>query len=124
MNAEPECRGASSAEATAVVPARLVGRWEAAYRQYGQASELAARSAAGDPQAAQAVASASLEVAAAWREMTGTTGLPWWALAALRAAADAFEQQARNWRARAAYQDGGSPTVRRPPSSRRRADHG
>lgn len=79
----------------------LVARWEAAYRLYGEASEQAARAEAGDRGAAEAVAASSWQVASLWREMATETGLSWWALAALRAAAQAFEQQARDWHARA-----------------------
>jgi len=108
--------------ASGAVPVRLVQRWERAYRQYGQASTRAARSAAGDRPAARAVAAASREVAAIWREVAQTPGLPWWALAALRAAADAFEAQARDWQARAEV-EGGAPMAR-PPVTRRPTDHG
>src|SRR5262249_44923782 len=70
---------------------------------YGEASKAAASSVAGDRDAAREMAAASWEVAAAWREMESTADIPWWALAALCAAAQAFEIQARDWNARAAH---------------------
>jgi lysozyme family protein len=41
------------------------------------------------------MASASWAVAAAWRQITTATTLPWWAIAAIESAAAAFEEQAR-----------------------------
>jgi hypothetical protein len=84
-----------------MVPDKLVERWEAAYRTYSSASKLAASSVAGDRVAARAMAVASWEVAAVWREMESLSDLPWWALAAVGAAAQAVEFQARDWTARA-----------------------
>lgn len=81
----------------------LVTQWEAAYRAYGEASEHAARSVAGDPDAAEAVAAASWQVASLWRDIATSQEVPWWVLAALRAAAEVFEQQARDWQARAQH---------------------
>jgi hypothetical protein len=71
--------------------------WEAAYRQYGRAWENTARSGKGDPVAAREMAAASWAVAAAWRQITAATTLPWWALAAIESAAGAFESQAREY---------------------------
>jgi hypothetical protein len=68
--------------------------WEVAYRRYGQAWELTARSPKGDPDAAQEMAAASRAVAAAWRQIAAATTLPWWAMAATESAAGAFESQA------------------------------
>ena len=69
-----------------MVPDALVGRWQAAYSAYsaaeGDRAELARLSA---------------EVAAAWREMAAVPGLGWWLVAALSAAAEAFERQAQDW---------------------------
>lgn len=90
------------------VPPGLVGRWEVAYRQYGDATIYAGKSVAGDRAAAEVLASASWQVASLWREMTASAALPWWALAALRAAAEAFEQQARDWHAKAMHGETGS----------------
>jgi hypothetical protein len=118
----PDQQGEPAASGAVVVPVRLVERWERAYRQYGQASTRAARSPAGDRPAARAVAATSREVAAIWREIATTPGLPWWVLAALRAAADAFEAQARDWQARSEFEGGASPA--RAPVTRRPTDHG
>jgi hypothetical protein len=103
-----------------MMPEHLVSRWEAAYRQYGQASRSAASSVAGDRNAAQAMASASWEVAAVWREMESLSDLPWWVLAAVGAAAQAFEFQARDWNARAELDGAGRARPQPRPTPRRR----
>jgi hypothetical protein len=82
---------------TVLVPEQFVRAWEAAYVEYGQSRELTARMSADDPAAAWQMASASWAVARAWREITTVTRLPWWMLAAVEAAAEAFETQARYW---------------------------
>ncbi|HEU5476134.1 MAG TPA: hypothetical protein VFV67_36370 [Actinophytocola sp.] len=87
----------------AMLPEKLVYRWESAYRRYGEASKAASTLTAGDRDAAREMAAASWEVAAAWREMESTADMPWWALAALSAAVQAFEFQARDWNARASH---------------------
>jgi hypothetical protein len=84
-----------------MVPESLRVRWEAAYRSYGNASMRSASAASGDRGAARLIASTSREVAAVWREMEALPNLPWWTVAALAAAAQAFEFQARDWTARA-----------------------
>jgi len=71
--------------------------WEAAYRQYGRAWEITARTGKGDPAAASEMAAASWAVAAAWRQIATATTLPWWVLAAIESAAGAFESQAREY---------------------------
>jgi hypothetical protein len=86
-----------------MLPEKLAQRWEAAYRRYGRASAAMESSVAGDRDAAREMAASSWEVAAAWREMECMADMPWWALAALGAAAQAFEFQARDWNARAAH---------------------
>lgn len=120
-------QGEPIASSAVAVPVRLVQQWEKAYRQYGQASAHAARSAAGDRAAARAVAKTSREVAAVWHEIAKMPGLPWWVLAAVRAAAQVFESQARDWKARSEYEGqppaGRAPAVRAP-VTRRPADHG
>jgi hypothetical protein len=83
-----------------MAPEESVRAWEGAYRHYGRAWEWTARSPKGDPAAAREMAAASWAVAAAWRQITTTTTLPWWTLAAIESAAGAFEAQARNWEAR------------------------
>lgn len=86
-----------------MVPETFVRRWEKAYRNYGVAARTAALAVPGDRGTAQEMAAASLEVAAAWREMESIVDLPWWVLAAVGAAAQAFEFQARDWNARTQY---------------------
>lgn len=66
----------------------LIRAWEDAYRRYGSA-------------AGANVAPASRAVALAWRDIACTSRLPWWALAAVESAAEAFEDQAEQWEARA-----------------------
>lgn len=84
-----------------MVPDELVGRWEAVYREYGVTSEAVNSSVPGDRAVARRMARASEDVAVVWREMSDGSGLPWWAVAALVAAGQAFEHQARDWAARA-----------------------
>ena len=79
----------------------LVSRWEAVYREYGTASQRLSSSEPGDRSVARLMARASADVAAVWREMSGESDMPWWLVAALGAAAQAFEYQARDWSARA-----------------------
>lgn len=66
----------------------LIRAWEDAYRRYGSA-------------AGANVAPASRAVALAWRDIACTSRLPWWVLAAVESAAEAFEDQAEQWEARA-----------------------
>ncbi|MGH3855162.1 MAG: hypothetical protein ACRDR6_17035 [Pseudonocardiaceae bacterium] len=73
-----------------------VRAWEGAYRHYGRTWEIKARARKGDPAAAREMAAASWAVAAAWRQITATSTLPWWTLAAIESAAGAFETQARD----------------------------
>lgn len=100
-----------SAAGVVAVPEPYVRAWEGAYRQYGQVAEMAARLPADDPAAAWHMATASWAVAAAWREIATVGRLPWWLLAAVESAAEAFESQARDWEARessAEASEGGS----------------
>ncbi|RZS43427.1 hypothetical protein EV193_102406 [Herbihabitans rhizosphaerae] len=83
-----------------MVERELVKHWEAAYRAYGAASESLAQSPAGDPAATKSMASASWEVAVAWRDMVSSPDTSWWIRAAVGAAAQAFEFQAHDWQAR------------------------
>jgi hypothetical protein len=89
---------------------RLVQRWEAVYGEYGTASQRLSSSEPGDRSVARQMARASADVAAVWREMAAEPDLPWWSVAALCAAAQAFEYQARDWSARAKHDhvNGGS----------------
>jgi hypothetical protein len=77
-----------------------VTAWETAYRQYGQASERSLTPRDREPGAVWQMASASWAVAAAWRQIAAAGQLPWWSLAAVESAAQAFEAQAREWEAR------------------------
>jgi hypothetical protein len=81
----------------------LVRRWETVYGEYGQASEMVNNSVPGDRAVARHMASASGNVALVWRQMAAEPDMPWWSVAALSAAAQAFEYQARDWTARANY---------------------
>lgn len=84
-----------------MVPDKMVSQWESAYRRYGDATDAATLARQGGLEAGRAMAVTSLEVAAAWRQISGVEGLPWWVLAAIDAAAEAFEVQAREWEERA-----------------------
>jgi hypothetical protein len=86
-----------------MVSERLIQRWEAVYREYGTASQRLSGSEPGDRAVARYMARASADVAALWREMAAEPGMPWWSVAALCAAAQAFEYQTRDWSARAKY---------------------
>src|SRR3569833_236833 len=76
----------------ALAPGHLVEAWEAAYRRYGDLSTRAGDQADGRP--AQALAAASDDVAAAWRDLASQGQLSWWVLAAVTAAIEGFEWQA------------------------------
>ncbi|HEX6355588.1 hypothetical protein [Actinophytocola sp.] len=68
----------------ALVDKDPIAAWEHAYRAYENAAETD-------------VASTSRAVAAAWRGLTESTDLPWWLLAAVCTAAEAFDHQAEAW---------------------------
>lgn len=102
-----------------MVPDVLDERWQEAYRAYGAASENVARLGPSDPGAAAQMVSASWDVAVVWREIAATGGLPWWALAAVRAAAEAFEAQSREWDARVSAESDKQPTRNRRPRPHR-----
>ncbi|SES12679.1 hypothetical protein SAMN04487818_107466 [Actinokineospora terrae] len=79
---------ASSGTPIGSMPPELVERWEAAYSRYdgGDLHDMADVSAA---------------VGTLWREMaTAVPGSPWWLVAALVTAAEAFEAQSRDWAGR------------------------
>jgi hypothetical protein len=97
-----------------MVSERLVRRWEAVYREYGLASETVSTAEPGDRAVARHMARASRDVAAVWREMTAEAGMPWWSVAALVAAAQAFEQQSKDWAARAKHDSTVNGSSRRP----------
>jgi hypothetical protein len=97
-----------------MVTERLVRRWEAVYREYGLASEMVGTAEPGDRAVARHMARASFDVAAVWREMSAEPDMPWWLVAALVAAAQAFEQQAKDWTARAKHDSTVNSSSRRP----------
>jgi hypothetical protein len=97
----------------AMVSERLVRSWEAVYREYGTASQRLGSAEPGDRSVARHMARASADVAAVWRNMAAESDLPWWSMAALCAAAQAFEYQARDWSARAKHEGAGSGPSRR-----------
>ncbi len=99
-----------------MVSERLVARWEVVYREYGAASQRLSSTEPGDRAVARHMAQASADVAAVWREMAGESGMSWWAVAALCAAAQAFEYQARDWSARAKHDGASGGSTRRPHS--------
>jgi hypothetical protein len=82
-----------------MVPEAMVTRWEGVYRFYEQANQVAGSGRVNAVVVADMVR-ASREVAAAWRVFTRVEGLPWWALAAVTTAAQAFDAQAREWERR------------------------
>ncbi len=104
---------------------KQVRAWEEAYRRYGVTSDRVARTQEVDTATAHDMALASREVAAAWRSIAANPDLPWWTLAALESAAQAFEEQARDWQKRTATRSCGVGTVRpRSRTSRRRGGPG
>lgn len=98
-----------------MVSETLVRRWEAVYREYGLASQKVSATEPGDRAVARQMARASNDVAVVWRAMADEPELAWWSVAALRAAAQAFEYQARDWAARAKYDRADSAPSRRSP---------
>ncbi|RLK61168.1 hypothetical protein CLV68_1685 [Actinokineospora cianjurensis] len=79
---------ASSGTPAASMPTELVERWEAAYSRY-------------DGGHLHDMAEVSATVGTLWREMaTAVPGSPWWLVAALVTAAEAFEAQSRDWAGR------------------------
>jgi hypothetical protein len=84
---------------TMIVMDDTAWRWVAAYQEYHRVGQTADASPC--RAAAHAVATASWDVASAWRELEATPGLPWWVAAAVNTAAAVFEEQARAWTAHA-----------------------
>lgn len=99
----PRVRPASptTTEVVVVTSVPLVDGWQNAYRAYGLASSNLGRLGEGDIGALWRMASTSGAVAVAWRRIAGGTDLPWWMLAAVESAAQAFEAQAHDWEFRA-----------------------
>jgi hypothetical protein len=80
-------------------PDASVLAWESAYRGYGEASRTTPPTG-NDPADVCQMAATSMAVALAWRQIARSRPLPWWTLAALESAAQAFESQGREWEAR------------------------
>ena len=77
-----------------LVPAHLLDAWEAVYRDYASASD---RTDPRNVQDRQVLAQLSARVAVTWRRMAEAPGVEWWLVAAFSTAAEAMEQQARDW---------------------------
>lgn len=75
------------------MPEAMVQEWQAVYRDY----IAAAQTRNPTPEERRNIALLSAAVATAWRQMATTPNLEWWTTAALTAAAEAFEQQAKEW---------------------------
>jgi hypothetical protein len=81
-----------------MVSAKRVHAWEEAYRAYAAANEAVLRSRSVDADTASAMAAASAAVASTWRALAASArNQPWWIVAAVGSAAQAFEEQARHW---------------------------
>jgi hypothetical protein len=76
------------------VPAHLLGAWEAVYRDYVSTSD---RLDLKNVQDRRVLAQLSVGVAATWRRLAEAPGVAWWLMAAFSTAAEAMEQQARDW---------------------------
>lgn len=77
-----------------LVPAHLLGAWEAVYRDYVSVSS---RTNARNIRDRQELAQLSARVAVTWRRLAEVPGIEWWLVAAFSTAAEAMEQQARDW---------------------------
>lgn len=95
-----------------MVTSTQVRDWEQAYGHYGASSEVVARTGQPSAATAQDMASASWAVAESWHAIACNPELPWWMLAALKSAAQAFEEQAHYWQARSADDTCGFASVR------------
>lgn len=102
MGARARLRSPTPRKGSAVlrVPEQMVKRWESAYRFYQEANLIAGSGRVSEVAVADMVR-ASREVATAWRAFSYVDELPWWAVAAVATAAQAFEGQAREWERRA-----------------------
>lgn len=77
-----------------LVSTKVLSAWEAAYRRYGRASDDMARSPRRDVRAVRELTDPSRAVDFTWRAITSDPQLPWWVVAAVSSAAEAFEEQA------------------------------
>ncbi|MGB3438575.1 MAG: hypothetical protein WBA97_07450 [Actinophytocola sp.] len=78
------------------VPAYLLSAWEAVYRDYVSTHRVNAMNVRDREVQAQL----SARVAVAWRRLAEAPQVEWWLVAALSTAAEAMEQQARDWATR------------------------
>ena len=85
---------------TVNVADEAIRSWESAYRNYGQVRNVPVVPSEISAELRRQMVSASWAVASAWRQIARTRRLPWWLLAAVESAAQAFEAQARDWEAR------------------------
>jgi hypothetical protein len=74
--------------------AHLLGAWEVVYRDYVSASAHTDPSNVHDR---QVLAQLSARVAVTWRRLAEASRNEWWLVAAFSTAAEAMEQQARDW---------------------------
>ncbi|MFD8492386.1 hypothetical protein [Amycolatopsis sp. NPDC059657] len=79
----------------------LVKEWETSYREYAAVSEIVGASEVEVSGGARAMASTAWNVSQAWHAIAAAHGLPWWAIAAVESAAQAFEEISREWDERA-----------------------
>ena len=86
-------QGGGEVATSARVPDEVIARWEAAYRDYLRVGVLRAETR----RERLELAGVLRAVAEGWREIAATPGLEWWVLAALSAAAETAEQQAREF---------------------------
>jgi hypothetical protein len=120
----------SRRKGSVMVSEELIRRWETVYGEYGRVSEMVNLAEPGNREVARQMALASGNVALAWRQMAAEPDMSWWSVAALSAAAQAFEYQARDWTARANYDEQsstGGGRARRdayPVATRRTGRHG
>lgn len=88
------CQEGGELMTSVTVPETVVARWEDAYRAYINI----ANSRAETRRERLELADVLQNVANAWRDIATTPGLDWWQLAALSAAVETAEQQARQFR--------------------------
>lgn len=70
--------------------------WEEAYWKYNEADQRMGNRPP-VPELVQEYVSVTRAVARAWRNLVAERDQPWWVLAAVDSAAEAFETQAREW---------------------------
>lgn len=80
-----------------LVPAHLLRAWETVYRDYVSKAD---RTDPKNIRDREELARLSVRVAVAWRRLAEAPGIEWWLVAVLSTAAEAMEQQARDWSAR------------------------